>query len=126
MGFVGQNLYKLAAKVIGKQPYNLFPGTGDERDARGFQVPRFGAAVPLRDSIQAVPQSMYVYLGLDLAKQYIMIYSDNALLLPSRGVQAVQIEFDGARYEVRSGSDWSAVDGWRGVLCVKLQATGTL
>lgn len=126
MGLIGKNLYKMAARVVGKQAYELFASTGAARDARGFQAPMFAVGVALRDSIQAVPQNIYVYLGLDLAKQYIMIYTDSLLVLPSRSTQGSQVGFDGDRYQIQSGSDWRAIDGWQGVLCVKLQTTGTV
>jgi hypothetical protein len=79
--------------------------------------------VPLSDSIQAIDRNLYEKLGLELSRYYVMIYTDNPLLVVERGTSGDQIEFNGARYDLLSDTDWTPQDGWRGVLAVRLSAT---
>lgn len=119
----GMNLYQMATQVIGKSEYIFFSETSRSQDARGFWITTYAAGVPLRDSIQAVSRSLYEKLGLELSKYYVMIYTDNPLLVVERDMSGDQIEFNGARYQLLSETDWSPQDGWRGVLAVRLSAT---
>ena len=86
-------------------------------------VTTYAVGVPLTDSIQAVPRTLYVALGLDLDRYYITIYTDNPLLVVERDESGDQIEFEGDRYQLLSNTDWSPIDGWQGVLAVRLNAT---
>ena len=52
-----------------------------------------------------------------------MIYTDNPLLVVERDESGDQIEFEGARYQLLSNNDWKSIDGWEGVLAVRLNAT---
>ena len=121
----GMNLYQMATRLIGKSDYTYFAEASRAQDARGIWVTTFAAGVSLTDSIQAVPRTLYVALGLDLAKYYIMIYTDNPLLVVERGTSGDQIEFNSKRYQLLSETDWTFVDSWKGVLAVRLNATVT-
>lgn len=119
----GMNLYQIASRVIGKSAYTFFAATPRTADARGIWVTTYAVGVPLTDSIQAVSRSLYEKLGLELSKYYIMIYTDNPLLVVERDTSGDQIEFNSERYQLLSETDWSSQDGWRGVLAVRLAAT---
>lgn len=120
---IGMNLYATAVQLIGKSDYTYFAAGAITKDPRGFAVPTFAAGVPLRDSIQAVPRSAYKALGLDFDRKYVVIYTDNDLLVTERGTSGDQIEYNGARFQLVSDTDWRPMDGWRGVLAVRQNAT---
>ena len=122
MTIPGMNLYQVASRLIGKSAYTFF-ASNRALDDRGIWVSSFSAGVDLTDSIQAVQRSLYESLGLDLSKYYIMIYTDSPLLVVERDTSGDQIEFQSARYQLLSNTDWSPIDGWRGVLAIRLEAT---
>ncbi len=119
----GMNLYQTATKLIGKSSYIYFEESSRAMDDRGIWVSSYEDGVALTDSIQAVSRNLYEKLGLDLSKYYVMVYTDNPLLVVERGTSGDQIEFNGDRYQLLSETDWSPQDGWRGVLAVRLDAT---
>lgn len=119
----GMNLYSIATRVIRKSAYAYFSATSRVLDARGIWVATHAAGVPLFDSIQAIERNLYEKLGLDLSKYYVMIYTDNPLLVVERGTSGDQIEYNGGRYQLLSETDWKPQDDWAGVLAVRLNAT---
>ncbi len=121
----GLNLYQLATRLIGKEDYTFFGAPSRTLDDRGIWVTNYAAGVALRDSIQPVKRSLYESLGLELSKYYVMIYTDNPLLVVERDTSGGQIEYAGDRYQLLSEDDWSPQDGWRGVLAIRLSATVT-
>ena len=53
-----------------------------------------------------------------------MIYTDNPLVLVvERDTSGGQMEFNGARYQLLSETDWTPQDSWKGVLAVRLSDT---
>ena len=119
----GLNLYQMASQLIGGSAYTYFAQNPRTLDGRGLWTTTYAAGVPLTDSIQAVSRTLYTALGLDFARYYIMVYTDNPLLVVERDGSGDQIEFDGARYQLLSNNDWRPIDGWEGVLAVRLNAT---
>lgn len=122
MSFPGINLYAMATRVIGKSAYIFFEDIGRGLDSRGLWNTSYAAGVALRDVIQPVERALYERMGLDLDKYYIMIYTDNPLLVVERDSSGDQIEFNGARYQLQSDNDWRPQDGWRGVLAIRQSA----
>jgi len=121
MSVPGSNLYKTATQIISKSNYTLFNDVSRTLDARGIWVTSYGAGIPLRDSIQAIPRSIYAQIGLDFDKYYIMIYTDNPLLVVERGTSGDQIVFNNSRFQLLDNTDWVPMDGWSGVVAVLLQ-----
>ena len=124
-GVPGLNLYATATRLIGKSSYTYFASTGRALDARGIWVSSFAAGVTLSDSIQAVSRTLYESLGLDLSRYYVMIYTDNPLIVVDQGTSGDQIEFEGERYQLESETDWRPQDGHSGVLAIRLNDTVT-
>ena len=119
----GLNLYQMARQLIGGSAYTFFAQNPRTLDGRGLWATTYAAGVPLTDSIQAVSRTLYTALGLDFDRYYIMIYTDNPLLVVERDESGDQIEFNGERYQLLSNNDWKPIDGWEGVLAVRLNAT---
>jgi hypothetical protein len=110
----------MATKIIGKNDYILFQYNGRQLDDRGLYVSEFSDPINLKDSIQAVPRNLYAEFGLDWNKYYIQIYTDNPLMVVERENSGDQIEFNGSRYQLLDNNDWNPIDGWQGVLAVRL------
>ncbi len=119
----GFNLYQMATRLIARSPFTFFGEASRALDDRGIWVVTYAAGVALLASIQAIDRALYESLGLDLDRYYIKIYSDHPLLVTERGTSGDQIEFQGERYQLLSNTDWSPIDGWEGVLAVRLNAT---
>ena len=119
MGIPGMNLYAMATSLIGKQDYKFFSFIDNTTDDRGIDVPAFDPAVDLRDSIQAIPRSLFQSLGLDYQRSYIMIYTDNPLITVERNRPGDQISIGTDRFQLLSTNDWTSIDGWQGVLAVR-------
>ncbi len=119
----GMNLYAMASSIIGKSVYTYFAPDSRVLDARGIWVSTEAVGVVLNDSIQAIPRELYESLGLDLSRYYVMIYTDNPLVVVDQGTSGGQIEFESERYQLESETDWSPIDGWRGVLAIRLNVS---
>ncbi len=126
MGIPGMNLYAMARTVIGGSSYTWYAVTGRVNDASGEWITTYAAGIGLVDSIQAIDRSLYEKLGLELSKYYIMIYTDNPLLVVERDSSGDQIEFNGERFQLLSNTDWKPQDGWEGVLAVRQTPTTPL
>ncbi len=123
MVFPGGNLYAMATRLIGKSSYTYFAFVSRVLDDRGVWNSTYAAGTSLADSIQPIPRELYESMGLDLDRYYLMVHTDNDLLVLDRGRGADQIEYQSDRYELLSDNDWMPQDGWRGVLAVRLNAT---
>lgn len=120
----GFNIYATARRLIGGSPYRHFSASRTVDD-RGIYVTTYSSGTDLVDSIQAVPRKNYTYLGLDLSKYYIIIYTDNPIFVLERGTSGDQIEFNGERYQLLSNTDWVPIDGWQSVMAIRLSDTVT-
>lgn len=121
MSLPGINVYALATRLIGKQDYIYYKQLTRDLDDRGIYISTYAAGVPLKDSIQPVKRILYSQMGLDRDRYYIFIYTESPLLVVERGTSGDQIEFNGARFELQSNTDWIPQDHWEGVLAVRLE-----
>ena len=120
MNIPGVNIYALASQIIGKQAFIYFAFDTTNTDDRGIDVTTYSAGVPLTDNIQPVPRKLYQQLGLDLDKYYIMIYTDNPLLVVERDTPGDQIQFNSQRFQLLDNTDWKPQDSWQGIMAVRL------
>jgi len=118
----GANILNMAFSLISKQVVNYYQYVSRSTNAVGQDVTVYAAAVSMAGSFQPVPRNLYQTYGLDLQKDYSTFYTSNNLLDITRDVSGDQIAYNGKRYQVQSGNDWFAQDGWKGVLCVNLGA----
>lgn len=87
----------------------------------GYDVNDFAAPVPVpQSSVQAVPRSMYEFMGLDQQKDYVTWYVPRTVVDLQRDTPGDHMTWNGMRYQLQSETDWSGQDGWTGVLCVKV------
>lgn len=116
----GINLLNIAMTVIAKQTVNYYKNTGVTIDRIGVDVPTFNSPVPMQGSVQAVQRDKYVQYGLDLQKNYVIFYTSGCVTDLQRMVSGDEFEYGGKRFKCESEVDWSAIDGWTGVLSVEI------
>lgn len=119
----GSNLLKTALTVIASQAVTYFNNTGRANNAIGNYVPSFAPGVTVKGSFQPVPRNKYENMGLDFQRDYFTFYASRNVLDLSRDVAGDQLEFQGKRFQCVSKVDWYGIDGWDGVLCVKIEPT---
>ena len=118
----GQNLLNMALTVIQRQTITYYQYVSRSLNAVGQDVTVYAAPVSIVGSWQPVPRQLYMSYGLDLQKDYFTFYTSNNLLDIERDVSGDQLVFNGARYQCQSNNDWFALDGWKGILCVKIES----
>lgn len=117
----GQNLFHLASSVIGLQQAIWKQYTGRTISDVGIETSAYTAGTPISASVQNVSRSVYEQFGLDLQKNYVMVYTDTDMGDLERGISPDLIVWNGGNYQLESNqSDWYMVDGWNGYLAVKI------
>lgn len=112
----------MAFSIISKQTVSYYRNTGRSVNDVGQYVSTYDTATQLRGSFQPVPRKLYEQYGLDFQKDYFTFYASTNILDVARNVSGDKITFNGNSYQCESANDWYAVDGWKGVLCVKTGA----
>lgn len=123
MSLLRSNLLRAASRIIPGQSIGYRAFTGNTKNAALIEVPSYAAAVPLAANVQAVPRTMYEALGLDLQRNYIIVYASKDLRDVKRDGASDQIDYAGRLYDVESNTDWFSQNGWRGALCVDVGPT---
>lgn len=120
----GSNLLNMALRVIARQTVSYFVFTGRVLNSYGQDIPTYADPIQITGSFQAVPRQLYEKYGLDLQKTYYTFYSSTNIIDVGRDTAGDQLSFNNQRFQVESGNDWFATDGWKGVLCVALDKAG--
>lgn len=120
MNIPGVNLLALAQTVIGTQAVQYFRFLSRTNNAIGQFVSSFAAPVTINGSFQPVPRQKYAEMGLDMARDYAYFYSTTPIEDVGRDRAGDQLVFNGFRWEVSGRNDWTAIDGWNGVLVVRV------
>ena len=117
----GSNLLAQAMTLIGAQTVGYRRWLSRSTNAAGVLISTYASPCPKRGSFQPVARDKYQQSGLDYSKAYALWYD------PSAGVKTVdrdrgadRINFGGEVWEAVNNNDWSNVDGWQGVLFVKV------
>lgn len=121
MNIPGANLLALAHTVIGFQTVKHYVETSRTNNAIGQFVTAFADPVDIQGSFQPVPRQKYAEMGLDATKIYATFYSSTPIADVDRNRSGDQLEFDGKRWEIAGTNDWTAIDGWNGVLVVRVR-----
>lgn len=122
MNIPGANLLSIAARVIKMQTLGHRAFTSRTVGAAGDFVSTFAASVDITGSMQAVNKKLYQTLGLNLAKNYSMLYTSAAVQVTARDREGDLITFGGKTWQAESDQNWAAVDGFRKILCVEVPA----
>lgn len=120
MPIPGQNLLNMALTVIAKQPMRYYRALGRTLNSVGQDITQYAPVQTIYGSWQPVPRRLYEQFGLDLQKDYFILYTSNNVIDITRDVSGDQLAFDGQRYQCESNTEWFHLDGWNGILCVHL------
>jgi hypothetical protein len=121
MNVPGANLLALAQTVIRTQTIQYYAFVSRTNNTIGQFVSTFADPVAIQGSFQPVPRQKYAEFGLDMTKVYAWFYSTTTISDVNRDRAGDQLAFDGKRWEVSGANDWSATDGWNGVLVVQVK-----
>lgn len=116
----GSNLLRRALRVVKPSDVEYKAFTGRAPNAAGIQVSTYATAIKIKGSVQPVPRTMYQALGLDFSREYFNLYSTQLLEGVTRDRAGDQFTFAGELFEVLSATNWKAIDGWNGVLAIKV------
>ena len=111
-----------ATDILGcNQPFQFLKYKGATIDPMGRDVPEFEDAVALTGSLQPVSNKMYEQLGLDLNKNYIVIYCPALMQSVAQKPQPDRIVFQNRTYELVEDKDWYVSNGWTRAIAVELK-----
>lgn len=116
----GSNLLAQALGVIAPQGVSIQRWTGRAKNANGDWVTSYAAPVTIAGSLQAVSRTLYVQLGLDMAKNYVMLYTTEPVKIIERDGSGDRVTYGGKLYQGESAVDWRAQDGWGSYLFVEV------
>jgi hypothetical protein len=117
----GSNLLKKAMRLIGSQTVTYFRNTGRTTSATGRDVPEYAAPVEVSSgSVQPVDSARYAEMGLDVERVYVTWYVPADVFGVGRDASGDVIEWMGGRYQCQHGTDWYGQDGWKSIVCVRV------
>lgn len=117
----GVNLYRLATKVIARQPIEYYMYAGRVLDKQRNYVTSYEPMMPLQASVQAVLRSQYVELGLELQKNYVKIWIDKDIVDLDRDSSGDYFKFSGKTFKMEDETTWMEQDGWVSCLAVEIK-----
>ncbi len=122
MNIPGVNLLNFAARVLQYQTLGHQAFVSRTINAAGDFVGTFASSVSIVGSMQPVSKKLYQELGLNLAKNYSFLYTSATVQPLARDREGDLVTFAGKTWQCESDTNWSAVDGYRKLLCVEVPA----
>lgn len=119
MNIPGANLLSMAARVIAMQTLQHQAFVSRTENAAGDTVSTFAAPVDIQGSVQPINKKLYQELGLNLSKNYVMLYTSAAVSPTGRDKEGDLVSFGGKTWQCESDQNWSAIDGFTKMLCVE-------
>ena len=116
----GANLLGMALRVINPQGVAWQHFTGRVRNAGGSYVNTYAAVVNITGSFQPISRERYGLLGLDLAKNYGVLFTLAAVQALKRDGAGDLVTYNGKLYQIESEQDWTGQDGWASFTCVEV------
>ena len=120
MSIPGSNLLNQAARIIAKKSMTYYAYSSRTKGDNGLYVNNYAAGITVTGSIQPVTRIMYEKLGLDMTKNYYVIFLPRAVNSVGRGAGSDKIVFSGMTLMVESQTPWSVIDGWTELLVVQV------
>lgn len=115
------NLLNIALSVIPSQEVEWHQYKGETVDDAGYSIVEYEEPVPLSGSWQAVDTEDIKDLGLDISKRYQRLYVSADINGVNRGKSPDFIMFNNEKYDVVGDADWYQQNGWKSIICVKVQ-----
>lgn len=124
MNIPGANLLNMAARVIRFETLGHRAFASRTPNTVGDFVTTFAASVNIQGSVQPVNKKLYQLLGLNLAKNYVMLYTSANVTPTGRDREGDLVTFGGVTWQAESDQNWRSVDGFKKILCVEVPARG--
>lgn len=118
----GGNILGVALGAIRAQLVGYHAWQSRAPDAKGVLKDVFAARVEIAGSMQPVSRDRVQFLGLDASKSYATLYAPGLAQPVSRDRGADKFDYAGRVYAAEGKTDWTAQDGWNGVLLVDVGA----
>lgn len=111
-----------ATAILGcNKSFLFYKYLSTELDEMGRDVPQYAPPKLTTGSVQAVSNKMYEQLGLDLNKNYKIVYSSELIQSIAEEVQPDRISYNNRIYEVVENKNWYETNGYTKVLMVELK-----
>lgn len=123
----GINLLGCALQLIASETVSYFADAGRAKQPNGAFLTTYATPVDIEGgSVQAVDRAKYTAMGLDWQKTYVTWFVPAlALTTVQRAKSGDVIEWNGGRYQLNGGIDWTGQDNWgSGVAVLIGPATG--
>lgn len=127
MSIPGINLLGCALQLLASESVEYFAELERTKQPNGVYVTTYVASITIEEGeVQAVDRSKYGAMGLDFQKTYVTWYVPNLMFVTvQRAKSGDVIEWNGGRYQLTGGIDWSSQDSWGSAICVLIgPATG--
>lgn len=116
----GSDLLGLATTVLSTQTMQLSRYTGTGEDERGIDRDTYAPAVPIEGMPQPVDRKTYADQGLDFNSEYWTVFTEAIANDLTRDRKGDRIEWKGRTLEVVGQAEWTDVDGWQELLCIRI------
>lgn len=114
------NLLSLAASVIPMQQITVTRFISRQLVEGGKYENVYTEPEDVKASVQSVDRRTYKELGLDLSRNYMMLYTSDYMPPTTRNTAPDIIEYAGKRFEVVGDTAWTNQDGWTSVYIVEI------
>lgn len=117
----GANILGMALSVIRPQTVQLRRFVSRTENGVGDTIPVFAAPVDISGSVQPVDKKLYQQLGLNLSKNYRMLWVFGDVQPTGRDRDGDIVLWNGQTWQCESDRDWSDVAEYRKLLLVEVQ-----
>ena len=118
---MGGRILSKALKLVGAENVGYLKFNGKVTNAAGIDVSTYAPIVWIKAQVQGVSTNAKQYLGIDLQKEVVKVYSETVINQMPRDGEADRLTIGGSVYEVMSNDGWNKPQGFSGVLLEKVQ-----
>lgn len=120
MNIPGANLLGMASRVIRFETIGHQAFASRCANSVGDFVSTFEPSVEIQGSIHPLEKKLYQMMGLNLSKNYVMLYTSASVSPAGRDREGDLITFGGKTWQCESDQNWASVDGFTKMLCVEV------
>lgn len=114
------NLLNMAMTLVGTQQFTYFKFLSRATNSIGVDVAVYDTPKLLTGQVQAVPRNLFEQFGLDFQRSYLTFFVSKDIHDVERDMSGDQIKFANDTYQCLSETDWFKINGWTGILAVKI------
>lgn len=114
------SLLDLALRALPPQTVQHRAFVSRAENGVGDTVTTYAAPVSIQGSIQPVDSRLYQELGLNLARNYSILWTSANVRSTARDIDGDLVLFNGLTWLCESDRDWHGAQGFRKILCVEV------